>query len=100
MKLYVLVRKDLTISQQAVQAGHAVAEFCRKFPNSEWGYSTLVYLGAEDKLELANWLDVFNLYGDEEVAEYREEYYNNELTAIAVLGSELVKTQVKELKLI
>ena len=27
MKLYVLVRKDLSPQQQAVQSGHAIAEF-------------------------------------------------------------------------
>jgi len=31
-KLYVLIRKDLSIQQQAVQAGHAVAEFLLKGP--------------------------------------------------------------------
>jgi hypothetical protein len=30
--LYVVVRKDLSVQQQAVQAGHAVAEYLLKGP--------------------------------------------------------------------
>lgn len=46
MKLYILVRRDLSKSQQAVQAGHAVAEFCRRFPE----YRTLVYLAVTEEV--------------------------------------------------
>jgi peptidyl-tRNA hydrolase len=43
-KLYVLIRKDMSKSQQAVQAGHAVAEYLLKRPNTKWDNGTLVYL--------------------------------------------------------
>jgi hypothetical protein len=43
-KLYVLVRKDLPKNYQAVQAGHAVAEYLLKNPKTKWNNGTLVYL--------------------------------------------------------
>ena len=43
-KLYVTVRTDLSGSQQAVQAGHALAEYMKTY--DDWHNGTLVYLGA------------------------------------------------------
>lgn len=54
-KLYVLVRKDLSKSQQAVQAGHAVAEYLLRGPLTIWGNGTLIYLGIKNEEELKWW---------------------------------------------
>ena len=100
MKLYVLVRKNLSPSQQAVQAGHAVAEFTHKYPDSLWNRGTLVYLGVEDEGELNAWLMRFQDLEGLELAVYREEYFKQSLTAVAVVGEDEVKTAVRSLKLI
>jgi hypothetical protein len=54
-KLYVLVRKDLSRSQQAVQAGHAVGEYLLRGPSTVWGNGILVYLGVRNEEELKWW---------------------------------------------
>jgi len=82
-KLYVLVRKDLPAQQQAVQAGHAVAEFLLRGPKSDWSNGTLVYLGVRNSEMLRRWLVKLS---DLELptAVFKEPDLNNEMTALAV----------------
>lgn len=95
-KLYILVRKDLTIPQQAVQAGHAVAQFVTAYPNNDWNCGALVYLGVNDKYELNDW---WNKFSTLETALFYEEYYK-EHTAFAILETPQVKLSLKQLKLL
>jgi hypothetical protein len=81
-KLFVIVRKDLTPSQQAVQAGHALAEYLLHSLNLRWKNQTLIYLGVKDGLQLEKVKyklenSGINFY------EFREPDLNNETTAIA-----------------
>ena len=82
MKLYVIVRKDLSISQRAVQAGHAVAEFLLRGPFSRWKNGTLIYLGVKGLIQLENLKLKLNDHGITYV-EFREPDIGNEVTAIA-----------------
>jgi hypothetical protein len=82
-KLFVLVRSDLTKGQQAIQAGHAVAEFLLRVPTS-WNNGTLVYLSVANESELDYWADRFKIFGIP-FAGFREPDKNNELTAIGVV---------------
>ena len=81
-KLYVIVRKDLSIPQRAVQAGHAVAEFLLRGPFSRWSNGTLVYLGVKGLRQLENIKQKFE-WEDIPYIEFREPDLNNEITAIA-----------------
>lgn len=82
MKLYVIVRKDLSISQRAVQAGHAVAEFLLRGPFSRWKNGTLIYLGVKGLNQLEN-LKLKLTDNGISYAEFREPDIGNEVTAIA-----------------
>lgn len=81
-KLYILIRKDLSPSQQAVQAGHAVAEFLLRGPKTEWSNGTLVYLGVRNEFDLYDWIHMFDL-DNIHYSIFKEPDRNDEVTAIA-----------------
>lgn len=94
--MYVLVRNDLTPSQQAVQAGHALAEYCLRCPEAkDWNNHTLIYLSTtKENLQM-----LCEKYQQrlKHVVAFREPDINNELTAIAFLEP---IPEVKKLKLL
>lgn len=55
MKLYMLLRKDLTSIQKIVQAGHVVGEFLKNNKETPWTNGTLVILGVEGTPSLDFW---------------------------------------------
>lgn len=81
-KLYILVRRDLSKSQQAVQGGHAVAEYLLRGPSTDWSNGTLVYLSVRDENELKFWGTQISKQGYA-VVQFREPDRDNEITAIA-----------------
>lgn len=102
MKLYVLVRNDLSKSQQAVQGGHAVAEYMKEvwYGEEEWNNGTLIYLRGGDLDQLKASYDF--LHGKEpvEIAAFHEPDLDNEMTAFAVLGTRRVDHLMGRFKLL
>lgn len=87
MKMYVLVRNDLTKAYQAVQGGHALAEFLLTHKEHCWKNYTLIYLGVRNEQQLEKW--VYKLeYSDIDVAVWREPDMDNEITAISTYVDE------------
>ncbi|MEM7244702.1 MAG: hypothetical protein AAF533_05130 [Acidobacteriota bacterium] len=84
-RLHVIVRTDLSRIQQAVQAGHGVAEWLLQStlvqPSRRgWWNGTLVYLGVEDEDALRR------LHGVCGGVLFHEPDRNHEATALALLG--------------
>lgn len=89
------------MSHIAVQAGHAVGEFCKVHPEeakNDWD-NTLVYLGVADEMELNQWATLLKAVEATHV-EWREEWWENSFTSFGVLGTPEVQKLVKGLKLI
>lgn len=63
-KMFVLVVSDLTPAQQAVQSGHALAQFLIEHRDHHWNNQTLVYLvvNGDYELQLAKRRIDFNDY--------------------------------------
>lgn len=82
-KLYVLVRQDLSPSYQAVQAGHAVAEWLLQ-DSQTWRNQTLIYLGVKNENKLLDW-EYLLKSKDIKYAAFCEPDINNQMTAIATV---------------
>lgn len=81
-KLYVVVRDDLSPSQKAVQAGHAIAEYLKCNPDTDWYNGTLVIL-VENRLDKC----ILKLRKRNiDWVEFYEPDLDNQLTAIASLN--------------
>ena len=93
MKLYVITRRDLTTSQQAVQAGHAAIQFVLNHLHDLWD-GTLVYLGIDSEDKLSLWGDKLTRKGIEWTG-FHEPDMGNELTAIATLGDGRALSQLR-----
>ena len=89
MKMYVLVLKSLSKSQQAVQAGHALAQYLIELYERDeldefhWNNSDLVYLKA-------TWAQLMTFTSDlnNKAIPYYEPDLNGQITAIAMLGGD------------
>ena len=81
-KLFVIVRKDITPSQSAVQAGHVVAEYLLDSKLKKWSNQTLVYLGVKSLFDLEKLKYKFE-NNNIKYVEFKEPDLNNEVTAIA-----------------
>jgi hypothetical protein len=92
-KLYVIVRRDLSIPQQAVQAGHAVAKLILENLATAWS-GTLVYLGIDSEETLNLWGDKLTQRGIDWTG-FREPDIGNQLTAIAAVDEGKVFSNLK-----
>lgn len=95
MKMYVVVRGDMSKSQQAVQAGHALAQLLIT-KKVGWKNGTLIYLSVPSERKLRNLL---NKVPTKNKAYFCEPFWDNSLTAFAAYGRE-VGEFLKELPLV
>lgn len=100
-KLYIVVSDKLHPSQQAVQAGHAVAEFLRKNPYTQWANGHLIYLkDAPSTYANGDMKPGWGMrYGVSQYAEFIEPDLGHKITAYASFGP-LAEKHLKNLKLV
>ncbi len=89
--MFILVRSDLSKSQQGVQGGHALAQFMLSYPDlaEEWNNQTIVYLKTDH--ETIQRYEVILPLGDVNTTSFREPDIGNQLTALAAYGYDAEK---------
>jgi len=90
--VYVIVRRDLTNAQKAVQAGHSLVEATKAFINGDMEHPSIIIceVKSEDKLKMV----MKELEGKVNYKAFQEPDRNNEYTALA---SEPVRGEKRKL---
>lgn len=101
-KLRIITRRDLPISYQAVQSGHAAIQFQHEHPElaKNWYHTSnyLIFLSVEDEEELNNLISKANSK-DITLSIFREPDIGDAITAIALEPSIKSKKLTSGLKL-
>ena len=89
MKMYIMIRDDLSKSQQGVQGGHALAEFMLSYPDiaRQWNNGVIVYVKA-DIDTISSYVHKLADTPNISIASFKEPDIGNQLTAIAAYGPE------------
>ena len=101
MKVFVVVRNDLSRSQQAIQAGHAAMEIVvwGGLAKQEYEGCTLVYLKVQNEQELDKLLDQVN-ESDGIAYPFHEPDLNDSMTAFATHATEQVEKILENIPLL
>jgi len=87
MRIYTLTRTDISKGQQAVQAGHSLAQYIIEWNphiSKKWNNGSIINLGLGSEKSLKRWikkLERLNI----KYSIFREPDMNYEITSIAVL---------------
>lgn len=99
----IVVRKDLSPGQCAVQCGHAAIDFIFEFPDiaRHWHNTSnyLIFLEIENESELEGLIAKCRL-NFLKVTEFREPDLGDSLTAIAIEPSDITQKLTKKLNLL
>ncbi len=83
---------------QAVQAGHAVAQYMLDYPGT-WQNNTLVYLKVKDEDDIGTWNQRFAEWGFKQ-SPFQEPDMDHQVTALAVLSEPDVDNMLSFMKLV
>jgi len=99
--MYVIVRNDIPKSYQAVQGGHAVAQFMLKHYDAtdDWNNQRLIYVNVRDERALRKMIYKLRKHGLD-YASFNEPDINDEMTAVAVVVNEKQRKYFKHLSLV
>jgi len=87
-RIYTLTRTDISAGQQAVQAGHSLAQYIIDWNphiTKDWANGSIINLGLGSEKSLKRWIKKIEKYRLK-YSIFREPDMNNEITSIAVLS--------------